>query len=113
MDIADAVPHGGTAPVIPRPRRFDGTHPDPDLHARVPGRRRHCPGEIAVDDMRVTSVNVGREEAIEHGSRTFRTGIRNRITSYNVCYTKLLRVAVHTLHDADAVGRQPALAAKA
>jgi MOSC domain-containing protein YiiM len=28
--------------------------------------------------MRVTSVNVGREEAIDHGGRTFRTGIRKR-----------------------------------
>jgi MOSC domain-containing protein YiiM len=34
-----------------------------------------------VDEMRVTSVNVGREEAIEHGSRTFRTGIRKRPAS--------------------------------
>jgi MOSC domain-containing protein YiiM len=31
-----------------------------------------------MDDMRVTSINVGREEAIEHGSRTFVTGIRKR-----------------------------------
>ncbi len=28
--------------------------------------------------MRVVSVNVGREESIEHGKRTFRTGIRKR-----------------------------------
>ena len=28
--------------------------------------------------MRVTSINVGREEAIEHGRRTFVTGIRKR-----------------------------------
>ncbi|NIN38847.1 MAG: MOSC domain-containing protein [Gammaproteobacteria bacterium] len=33
---------------------------------------------MAVDDMRVVSVNVGREESIEHGKRTFRTGIRKR-----------------------------------
>lgn len=32
----------------------------------------------AVDDMRVTSVNVGREETIDHGNRTFATGIRKR-----------------------------------
>ncbi len=31
-----------------------------------------------MDDMRVTSINVGREEAIEHGRRTFVTGIRKR-----------------------------------
>jgi MOSC domain-containing protein YiiM len=31
-----------------------------------------------MDDMRVTSVNVGREETIDHGNRTFRTGIRKR-----------------------------------
>ena len=31
-----------------------------------------------MDDMRVTSVNVGREETIDHGNRTFKTGIRKR-----------------------------------
>lgn len=31
-----------------------------------------------MDDMRVTSINIGREEAIEHGRRTFVTGIRKR-----------------------------------
>ncbi len=31
-----------------------------------------------MDDMRVTSVNVGREETIDHGNRTFTTGIRKR-----------------------------------
>jgi len=31
-----------------------------------------------MDDMRVTSVNVGREETIDHGNRRFRTGIRKR-----------------------------------
>ncbi len=31
-----------------------------------------------MDDMRVTSVNVGREETIDHGSRRFTTGIRKR-----------------------------------
>jgi len=31
-----------------------------------------------MDDMRVTSVNVGREETIDHGNRLFRTGIRKR-----------------------------------
>jgi MOSC domain-containing protein YiiM len=31
-----------------------------------------------MDDMRVTSINVGRVEAIEHGRRTFVTGIRKR-----------------------------------
>lgn len=32
----------------------------------------------AVDDMRVTSINVGCEETIDHGNRTFATGIRKR-----------------------------------
>lgn len=32
----------------------------------------------SVDDMRVTSVNVGREETIDHGNRRFTTGIRKR-----------------------------------
>jgi MOSC domain-containing protein YiiM len=31
-----------------------------------------------MDDMRVTSVNVGREETIHHGDRHFTTGIRKR-----------------------------------
>ena len=31
-----------------------------------------------MDDMRVTSVNVGREETIDHGNRRFTTGIRKR-----------------------------------
>jgi MOSC domain-containing protein YiiM len=31
-----------------------------------------------MDDMRVTSVNVGREETIDHGNRQFTTGIRKR-----------------------------------
>ncbi len=31
-----------------------------------------------MDDMRVTSVNVGREETIDHGDRRFTTGIRKR-----------------------------------
>ena len=31
-----------------------------------------------MDDMRVTSVNVGREESIDHGNRRFTTGIRKR-----------------------------------
>jgi len=31
-----------------------------------------------MDDMRVTSVNVGREETIHHGDRDFTTGIRKR-----------------------------------
>ena len=31
-----------------------------------------------VEDMRVSSINVGRDETLEHGSRTFRTGIRKR-----------------------------------
>lgn len=31
-----------------------------------------------MDDMRVTSVNVGREETIQHGNRHFTTGIRKR-----------------------------------
>jgi len=31
-----------------------------------------------MDDMRVVSVNVGREETIEHGRRSFKTGIRKR-----------------------------------
>lgn len=31
-----------------------------------------------MDNMRVTSVNVGREETIDHGNRRFTTGIRKR-----------------------------------
>jgi MOSC domain-containing protein YiiM len=31
-----------------------------------------------MDEMRVTSVNVGREETIDHGNRAFTTGIRKR-----------------------------------
>lgn len=31
-----------------------------------------------MEDMRVTSVNVGREETIDHGNRRFTTGIRKR-----------------------------------
>jgi len=31
-----------------------------------------------MDDMRVSSVNVGREETIDHGNRQFTTGIRKR-----------------------------------
>ncbi len=31
--------------------------------------------------MRVRSVNVGREESIDHGNRTFVTGIRKRPVS--------------------------------
>jgi MOSC domain-containing protein YiiM len=31
-----------------------------------------------MDDMRVTSINVGREERIDHGNRRFTTGIRKR-----------------------------------
>ena len=31
-----------------------------------------------MDDMRVSSVNVGREETIDHGNRRFTTGIRKR-----------------------------------
>ena len=31
-----------------------------------------------MDDMRVASVNVGREETIDHGNRLFTTGIRKR-----------------------------------
>ncbi len=31
-----------------------------------------------MEDMRVTSVNVGREETIDHGNRRFKTGIRKR-----------------------------------
>ncbi len=31
-----------------------------------------------MDDMRVSSVNVGREETIDHGDRRFTTGIRKR-----------------------------------
>jgi MOSC domain-containing protein YiiM len=38
-----------------------------------------------MDEMRVTSVNVGREETIEHGNRTFRTGIRKHPAEGAVC----------------------------
>ena len=31
-----------------------------------------------MDDMRITSVNVGREETVAHGNRRFTTGIRKR-----------------------------------
>ena len=39
---------------------------------------RGVPHADAMDDMRVTSVNVGREETIDHGNRRFTTGIRKR-----------------------------------
>jgi MOSC domain-containing protein YiiM len=57
-----------------RPRKSDGTSLTLDLPFVVSGGRRL----IVVDDMRVTSINVGREETIEHGTRSFRTGIRKR-----------------------------------
>jgi MOSC domain-containing protein YiiM len=57
-----------------RPRKSDGTSLTLDLPFVVSGGRRL----IVVDDMRITSINVGREETIEHGTRSFRTGIRKR-----------------------------------
>jgi MOSC domain-containing protein YiiM len=43
----------------------------------IRGMMPHVLGDT-MDDMRVTSVNVGREETIDHGNRRFTTGIRKR-----------------------------------
>jgi MOSC domain-containing protein YiiM len=51
-----------------------------------------------MDDMRVTSINVGREEAIEHGRRTFVTGIRKRPAAGAV-YVGAEAVAGDTISD--------------
>lgn len=51
-----------------------------------------------MDDMRVTSINVGREEAIEHGRRTFVTGIRKRPAAEAV-YIGAEAVAGDTISD--------------
>ena len=48
--------------------------------------------------MRVTSVNIGREEAIEHGRRTFVTGIRKRPAAAAV-YVGAEAVAGDTISD--------------
>ena len=48
--------------------------------------------------MRVTSINVGREEAIEHGRRTFVTGIRKRPAAGAV-YVGAEAVAGDTISD--------------
>jgi MOSC domain-containing protein YiiM len=51
-----------------------------------------------MDAMRVTSINVGREEAIEHGRRTFVTGIRKRPAAGAV-YVGAEAVAGDTISD--------------
>ena len=51
-----------------------------------------------MDNMRVTSINVGREEAIEHGRRTFVTGIRKRPAS-DAVYIGAEAVAGDTISD--------------
>lgn len=48
--------------------------------------------------MRVTSINVGREEAIEHGRRTFVTGIRKRPAADTI-YVGAESVAGDTISD--------------
>ena len=48
--------------------------------------------------MRVTSINVGREEAIEHGRRTFVTGIRKRPAA-DAVYVGAEAVAGDTISD--------------
>ena len=51
-----------------------------------------------MDDMRVTSVNVGREETIDHGNRRFTTGIRKRPVD-GAIYIDSATVAGDTISD--------------
>lgn len=62
----------------PRPRRLDDRIAVFEPRVVAPASQCQRRRVTIVDDMRITSVNMGREETIGHGSRRFTTGIRKR-----------------------------------
>ena len=72
-------------------RRRPRTHPGPACDQGLPGGREKLQERLAKLSGGVAVINVGAATEVEMKERKLRI-VDARITSYNVCYTKLLRV---------------------